>query len=128
MGHNITGKKLKCGVGKEFDDVELQSADFSEVHETKEWRDHNGDTMTVDEYDHAVEVSASGLMLADADTEAFKKAFGQWVKEVATASPFNLDDGGTVFFTEFKVSEQNEDAATVSIGAKYRPNVKAQNS
>lgn len=122
MAHIIYGKKLKTGIGKAFTGVELTSAEFSAIHETKEWRDHVGDTMTVDEYDHAISVSASGYMLADADKDTVKSEFAAWVEEVAT-SEYGLAAGGTVFFSEFKESQQNEDAATLSLAATYRPNV-----
>ncbi len=124
------GKEGLVGINKDFSasGVELTSLEASKTKETKEWRDHVGETMTVCEYDFALEVSASGYMLKGADATAFETAFKAYVAELATGAVFALAAGGTTFVTEFKTTESNEDLAQISVSAKYRPNVKQQAS
>lgn len=120
----IYGEKVKFGM-TELSGVLINSADLSLAMEVKEYANEVGETVSLVKYKHRVEGSITATMLQTTSEAAVQTAVETWLAAVATAAPFSLAAGGTVVVSEFKVSEQNEDAATLSITATYYPDVDA---
>ena len=120
----IHGKKVRFGIA-ELANCLITSAELTPAKEVKQYKNHVGETVSVVEYDLRLTGTISATMLADTDAAAVEASVKAWLEAQATGDTFGFAAGGTTIVSELRISEQNEEAASLSITCTYYPQVVA---
>lgn len=119
----IKGKQVSWSM-EALDGVMIQSADASLSADVKTFKGVDGNDESGVEYNEKAEFSINAVCLSSTNVDSVKSALESWCATEAS-SQFGLDSGGAVIFSEYKISENIEDAKTLDISCTYYPYMKA---
>ncbi|MBP3302880.1 MAG: hypothetical protein J6L64_07105 [Opitutales bacterium] len=114
------GKKIKWGI-QELSNALITGADTSLARETKQYKNHIGETVSLHEYDHRMEATVNFTFLADTDVATVEAAIKTWAISVATGDIYGLAEGGSAVVSDLKITEANEEASTGTVTVTYWP-------